>query len=62
MLPLKALGAAGIAPSTGGGAAEPSGAASVAAVVSGKLVLSGPTTLVVSGGNVDPAVYAQLVT
>jgi threonine dehydratase len=41
--------------------AEPSGAASVAALVSGKLTLSGPTALVVSGGNVDPAVYAQLV-
>jgi threonine dehydratase len=41
--------------------AEPSGVASVAALVSGKLTLSGPTALVVSGGNVDPAVYAQLV-
>jgi threonine dehydratase len=41
--------------------AEPSGAAAVAALVSGKLSLSGPTALVVSGGNVDPAVYAQLV-
>ena len=41
--------------------AEPSGAASVAALLSGKLMLSGPTALVVSGGNVDPAVYAQLV-
>jgi threonine dehydratase len=42
--------------------AEPSGAAAVAALVSGKLVLSGPTALVVSGGNVDPAAYAELVT
>lgn len=41
--------------------AEPSGAAPVAALVSGKLTLSGPTALVVSGGNVDPAVYAELV-
>jgi threonine dehydratase len=42
--------------------AEPSGAAAVAALVSGKLTLSGPTALVVSGGNVDPAAYAELVT
>lgn len=41
--------------------AEPSGAAPVAALLSGRLALSGPTVLVISGGNVDPAVYAQLV-
>lgn len=34
---------------------EPSGAATTAAVRSGALRLSGPTVLVVSGGNVDPA-------
>lgn len=34
---------------------EPSGAATTAAVVSGAVQPSGPTVLVVSGGNVDPA-------
>jgi threonine dehydratase len=34
---------------------EPSGAATTAAVRSGAIVPSGPTVLVVSGGNVDPA-------
>lgn len=41
--------------------AEPSGAATAAALLSGKLPLGGPTALVVSGGNVDPARYDQLV-
>ncbi len=41
--------------------AEPSGAATTAALLSGQLPLRGPTVLVVSGGNVDPARYAQLV-
>lgn len=41
--------------------AEPSGATSVAALLSGKLVLSGPTAVIVSGGNVDPSRHAQLV-
>lgn len=41
--------------------AEPSGAATVAALVSGKLQLDGPTALIVTGGNVDPSRYAQLV-
>ena len=36
-------------------AVEPSGAATTAAVRSGALTPSGPTVLVVSGGNVDPA-------
>ena len=36
-------------------AVEPSGAATTAAVRSGVLTPSGPTVLVVSGGNVDPA-------
>ena len=35
---------------------EPSGAATIAALRSRALQLSGPTALVVSGGNVDPAV------
>ena len=34
---------------------EPSGAATTAAVLSGALKVQGPTVLVVSGGNVDPA-------
>lgn len=41
--------------------AEPSGAAPVAALVSGRLVLDGPTAMIVSGGNVDPSRYARLV-
>jgi threonine dehydratase len=41
--------------------AEPSGAAPVAALVSGRLALDGPTALIVSGGNVDPSRYARLV-
>jgi threonine dehydratase len=36
-------------------AVEPSGAATTAAVRSGRLVPRGPTVLVVSGGNVDPS-------
>jgi threonine dehydratase len=39
---------------------EPSGAATTAAVRSGALVPSGPTVLIVSGGNADPAVLAEL--
>lgn len=39
---------------------EPGGAVAVAAVLSGKLNLAGKTTLVViSGGNIDPALQAQ---
>ena len=41
--------------------AEPSGAAPMAALVSGRLVLDGPTAMIVSGGNVDPSRYARLV-
>lgn len=41
--------------------AEPSGAATAAALLSGKLPVSGPTALVVTGGNVDPARYDHLV-
>jgi threonine dehydratase len=39
---------------------EPSGAATTAAVRSGALQPSGPTVLVVSGGNADPSVLAEL--
>lgn len=41
--------------------AEPSGAATTAALLSDQLPLSGPTALVVSGGNVDPARFDTLV-
>lgn len=40
---------------------EPSGAATVAAVLGGKLAVQGPTALILSGGNVDPALFARLV-
>lgn len=41
--------------------AEPSGALPVAALLSGRLQLTGPTALVISGGNIDPDRHAQLV-
>ncbi len=41
--------------------AEPSAATTVAALLSGKLSLTGPTAVIVSGGNVDPDRYARLV-
>lgn len=41
-------------------AVEPSGAVTTAAVRSGAFRPTGPTVLVVSGGNVDPAVLARL--
>ncbi len=41
--------------------AEPSGAATAAALLAGRLPLHGPTALVISGGNVDPARYTRLV-
>ena len=40
---------------------EPSGAVTTAAVLAGKLGTSDPTALVLSGGNVDPDRYRQLV-
>jgi threonine dehydratase len=40
---------------------EPSGAVTTAAVLAGRVRLSGPTVAVVSGGNVDPAVFQRLV-
>ncbi len=51
---LRWLGARGIR-------VEPSGATSVAALLSGKLTLSGPTALIVTGGNIDPDRYDDLV-
>ena len=40
---------------------EPSGAVSTAALLAGKVSPSGPVVVVSSGGNVDPARYAELV-
>ena len=45
----------------GGLSVEPSGAVTTAAVLAGRVRLSGPTVAVVSGGNVDPAVFQRLV-
>jgi threonine dehydratase len=39
---------------------EPSGATPVAALLSGKLVPQGPAALILTGGNVDPALFARL--
>jgi threonine dehydratase len=42
---------------------EPGGAVALAAVLSGKLALEGRTVAVVlSGGNVDPALFADAIT
>lgn len=41
--------------------AEPSGAATTAALLAGRIPLTGPTALVVTGGNVDPDRYDLLV-
>lgn len=40
---------------------EPGGAASVAALLSGKIAIVAETVVVVSGGNIDPALHARLV-
>ena len=40
---------------------EPSGAVGVAALLAGKLRPTHPTAVILSGGNVDPALFAQLV-
>lgn len=40
---------------------EPSGAVTVAALLGGRLTLSGPTVAICSGGNVDPTRYRELV-
>jgi threonine dehydratase len=41
--------------------AEPSGAVTTAAILSGKVEASGPIVAIVSGGNVDPERFQQLV-
>ena len=45
----------------GGLSVEPSGAVTTAALLSGGIRPSGPTVAVVSGGNVDPALFQRLV-
>ena len=40
---------------------EPGGAASIAAMLSGKAEIVPETVVVVSGGNIDPALHARLV-
>jgi threonine dehydratase len=40
---------------------EPSGAITTAALLGGRLRLTGPTVAIVSGGNVDPALFQRLV-
>ena len=40
---------------------EPSGAVTVAALLAGRVAPEGPTAAIVSGGNVDPAVFEKLV-
>lgn len=40
---------------------EPGGAASIAAVLSGKVEVAPETIIVASGGNIDPALHARLV-
>jgi len=45
----------------GGLSVEPSGAVTTAALLAGRVRVSGPTVAVVSGGNVEPAVFQQMV-
>ena len=45
----------------GGLSVEPSGAVTTAALLTGRVRLSGPTVAVISGGNVEPAVFQRLV-
>jgi threonine dehydratase len=41
---------------------EPGGAVAIASVLTGKLPTAGKTIVAVaSGGNVDPAIYAQII-
>ena len=41
--------------------AEPGGAVALAALISGKVDAPDGSVVVVSGGNVDPALYAEIV-
>jgi threonine dehydratase len=40
---------------------EPAGAAGVAAVLAGKVTASGPTALILSGGNIDPLLMQRVI-
>ncbi|KZE91361.1 threonine ammonia-lyase [Microbacterium sp. TNHR37B] len=40
---------------------EPAGAVGVAAILSGKVVASGPTVVILSGGNIDPLLLQRVV-
>jgi threonine dehydratase len=40
---------------------EPAGAAGVAAIIAGKITASGPTTVILSGGNIDPKLMEQII-
>jgi len=40
---------------------EPAGAVGVAAVMTGKIVASGPTVVVLSGGNIDPLIMERVI-
>jgi threonine dehydratase len=40
---------------------EPGGAVALAAVLAGKAPLDGRTAVVLSGGNVDPAAFAKVI-
>jgi threonine dehydratase len=40
---------------------EPSGAASVAALRTGRIPVTGPTVAILSGGNIDPQRFVELV-
>jgi threonine dehydratase len=40
---------------------EPGGAAALAAALSGKVALDGRTAIMVTGGNVDPAKFAEVL-
>ena len=40
---------------------EPGGAAALAAALAGKVSLDGCTAIVLSGGNVDPAAFAEVI-
>jgi threonine dehydratase len=40
---------------------EPGGAAALAAALAGKAAIDGRTAIILSGGNVDPAAYAEIL-
>lgn len=41
--------------------AEPAGAAGVAAILAGKITAVGPTTVIISGGNIDPKLMERVI-